>query len=137
MALSDYEKQVLEQMEAELRRADPDLASTMSSKADASDAPSEPGHLNPRRLAAGSVLALAGLGVVLAGVSVGEIVWAIALGVVGFAMMVGGVLLALRTDPGPGRVDRRPAQGGSPKRPKGWSAFMSGQERRWERRQDG
>jgi len=135
VALSDYEKQVLEQMEAELRRADPDLASTMSAKARPSDAPAAPGRLNPRRLAAGSVLALAGLGVVLAGVSVGQIVWAIALGVVGFAMMVGGVLLALHTDPGQGRA-QTPGANGKPQKPKGWSAFMSGQERRWDRRQD-
>lgn len=46
MALSDYEKQVLEQMEAELRRADPDLASTMSSTPDQSETPTAPGRLN-------------------------------------------------------------------------------------------
>lgn len=135
MALSDYEKQVLEQMEAELRRADPDLASTMSSTPDQSETPTAPGRLNARRLAAGSVLALAGLGVVLAGVSVGELVWAIVLGIIGFAMMVGGVLLALRTDLGNGRSTDGGHRNG-PQKPKGWSAFMSSQERRWDRRQD-
>lgn len=136
MALSEYEKQVLEQMEAELRRADPDLASTMSkAPAPKEQAPTAPGRLDPRRVAAGSVLAVAGLGVVLAGVGMGSVVWTIVLGVIGFAMMVGGVLLALRTDDGPRRSGRGARRRG-PDSPRGWSQFVDKQERRWDRRQD-
>lgn len=135
MALSDYEKQVLEQMEADLRRADPELASHMSRPRTDPSAPEEEGHLSPRRIAAGSVLALAGLGVVLAGVALGHTVGAIALGVLGFAMMVGGVMLALRTTAGGGGT-----RAGAP-RPRrssgGWSHFVADQERRWEDRDQG
>ena len=137
MALSDYEKQVLEQMEAELRRADPDLASAMSKAPKGGSGGS--GKLEPRRIAAGSVLALAGLGVVLGGVTMGYSVWSILLGILGFVMMVGGILLALRTDKGNGgnvRTSGSGKPGSGPKKRRGWSGFMSDQERRWDRRSD-
>lgn len=133
MALSDYEKQVLEQMEADLRRADPELASQMSQPRSDPDEPQGPSHLSARRVAAGSVLALAGLGVVLAGVALGHTIGAIALGVLGFAMMVGGVMLALRSS-SDGRA-ARPDTSGKPHKPSGgWSHFIADQERRWEDR---
>jgi predicted lysophospholipase L1 biosynthesis ABC-type transport system permease subunit len=113
-------------MEDDLRRADPDLASTMSSHpSDGTRAPASGGRLDPRRVAAGAVLAVAGLGVVLAGVAIGYSIWSILLGILGFAMMVGGVMLALHTDGG-----RRSRRGG------GWSRFVARQEDRWDKRQD-
>ena len=136
MALSDYEKQVLEQMEADLRRADPDLASQMSQPDPGTEGSQGDSRLSPRRIAAGSVLALAGLGVVLTGVALGHTIGAIALGVLGFVMMVGGVLLALRATP-QGRASRddapRPPRGSTG----GWSHFIADQERRWEDRGQG
>ena len=101
MALSEYEKQILAEMEQHLRQQDPDLADTMASSLPEPEqaperAPSAP--LSPRRIALGSILAAVGLAVVLLGVTIGLALWAILLGVAGFACMVGGVLLALRTD---------------------------------------
>ncbi len=126
MALSEHEKEVLQQMEDELRHADPDLASTMSSQsAEWTGSPS--GRFDPRRIAAGSVLAIAGLGVVLVGVAIGSSIWTIVVGVLGFVMMVGGVMLALRTD-----KDRGPAG----RRRSGWSGFIAGQQDRWDGRND-
>ena len=54
MALSDYEKQVLEQMEEEFRRADPAFASQMESPIE----DHAPLRLSPRRIAAGALLAV-------------------------------------------------------------------------------
>ena len=144
MALSDYEKEVLQQMEDELRRADPHLESEMSAAARAASRPGTApgrlypprvaaGRLDPHRVAAGSVLAVAGLGVVLAGVAIGYSIWSILLGVLGFVMMVGGVLLALRTD-SRGRRRPRKTPGDRTGRPSGWSGFISGQQERWDRR---
>jgi len=113
-------------MEDELRHADPDLASTMSAQND-TQPPSSGGRLNPRRVAAGSVLAVAGLGVILVGVTVGSSIWTIVVGVIGFVMMVGGVMLALHTDKDRGRTDRRPS---------GWSGFIADQQDRWDSRDD-
>lgn len=102
MALSDYEKQVLAEMEQHLRQQDPDLADAMAStlpkeEAPVTPAPSKP--LSPRRIALGSILAALGLGSILAGVTIGVLVWAVILGALGFLLMVGGVLLALSPDP--------------------------------------
>ena len=132
MALSDYEKQVLEQMEADLRQADPELASQMSRQPPQADDPRGGQHRSPRRVAAGSELALAGLGVVLAGVALGHTVGAILMGVLGFAMMVGGVMLALRTSASP--AGREGAAKKPTDRSGGWSHFIADQQRRWEDR---
>ena len=53
MALTEYEKKVLEQMEASLREEDPALASQMSAPAPAEETESEPqrGPRAPRRIA--------------------------------------------------------------------------------------
>lgn len=130
MALSEHEKEVLQQMEDDLRRADPDLASTLSASSQKSPStPSGGGRLDPRRVAAGSALAVCGLGVVLVGVTVGSSIWSVVVGVLGFAMMVGGVMLALHTDRSRGSSGRR-------RRPSGWSGFIAGQEDRWDHRDD-
>lgn len=128
MALSDYEKQVLEQMEAEFRRADPELASEMAKSVDP-DAPS--GSLSPRRIALGAVIAVAGLAVLVGAVSLGYSLWSILLGVLGFVLMVLGVWLAVST---------KKAEGGAPKNRAGaggtgaWARFIEDQERRWQNR---
>lgn len=101
MALSEYEKKVLAEMEQHLRQQDPDLADTMaSSLPETEPTPERPQSppLSPRRIALGSILAAVGLAAVLLGVTIGTALWTIILGVVGFALMVFGVLLALSTD---------------------------------------
>lgn len=111
MALSDYEKHVLEQMEEEFRRADPAFASEMEKPIE--EPPSGP--LSPRRIALGAVLALSGLGVLVGAVSLGYSIWSILLGVLGFVFMVAGVWYAISSPKGGrGRASRssRPEAGG-------------------------
>lgn len=99
MALSDYEKQVLAEMEQHLRQQDPSLADAMAKAAPSDPEPKEPSNpLSVRRIAIGGILAAGGLGVVLVGVSMGFSLLTVVLGAVGFLMMVGGVLYALSTE---------------------------------------
>lgn len=101
MALSEYEKQVLAEMEKELRKQDPALADTMATSLPKEEPapealPAKP-PLSPRRIAIGSILVALGLATVLAGVTFSIPVWTVILGALGFVMMVGGVLYALST----------------------------------------
>ncbi len=128
MALSDYEKQVLAQMEAQLKEADPSLASVMTSSL-----PDEPvrqpgGRLSPRRIALGSIIGIGGLAIILGGVSLGFGWSAALLGVLGFVLMVGGVLLAVKTDKAGGALGgQRPVR----KKPSG-ADFMERQRSKWD-----
>ncbi len=139
MALSDYEKQVLAEMEQHLRNADPDLADAMASSLPEEEEVQEPPtRLSPRRIALGAILVTLGLGAILLGVSLGLTVWAILMGVVGFAAMVAGSLYALRPIDGPStNVDAEPGKNPGPTAPK---TRMSGKDRneirrqRWEQR---
>lgn len=131
MALSEYEKQVLAQMEAQLKAADPSLASVMTSSMDAEPERTVQGSYSPRRIALGSIVGVSGLAVVLGGVSIGFGFPAVLLGVLGFLMMVGGVLWALKRD----SVSPQQSRGGgtaAPKQAKG--DFMERQRSRWEER---
>ncbi len=127
MALSDYEKQVLEQMEEEFRRADPAFASQMESPIE----DHTPLRLSPRRIAAGALLAVVGLIVLVAAVSLGYSIASILLGVVGFILMVGGVWFAISSPKGIGvpspkkKVKRQQSS---------WASFLADQERRWQER---
>lgn len=128
MALSDYEKQVIAEMEKQLKKADPSLASVMTSSLPEEETKtSQPGQLSPRRIAIGAILAVVGLAVVILGVTLGFGIWAVLLGVAGFFLMVGGILLALKTDPRKTRP-RQSKRGDKP--PK---KFMEGQQDRWDR----
>ena len=125
MALSDYEKQVLAQMEAQLKEADPSLASVMTSSLP-EEAPRESsGQLSPRRVALGSIISVAGLAVILGGVSLGFGWAAVLLGVVGFVLMVAGVLLAVKTDAGAGSK-------GPVRKKRSAADFMERQRSRWD-----
>lgn len=127
MALSDYEKQVLAQMEEQLREADPSLASVMTSSLPGKESDPAPGRFSPRRVALGSIIGIGGLAVVVLGVSFGYGWAAVLFGVLGFVLMVGGVLLALKTDPGAPRKAPT-AREAAPK------DFMARQQERWDRR---
>ncbi len=101
MALSDYEKQVLAEMEQHLRKADPDLADAMASSLPEEEKPEQPEEvtsLSPRKIALGAILFTVGLGTVLLGVSFEFSIWAVVLGAIGFIAMVAGVLYALSPD---------------------------------------
>ena len=86
MALTEYEKKVLEQMEASLREEDPALASQMSAPAAAEESEPSSGPRAPRRIALGFGGAVLGMVVLVAAVSLGYSVVSILLGVVGFAL---------------------------------------------------
>ena len=145
MALSERERQMLEEMEEAIRAEDPRFASQMNGVR-------APGG-DRRRMALGIVGALAGLGLVLLGINTS--IW---VGVAGFALIVASVALALtpgRSGDGAGlgvvgsdgsvrsaRTPRskgasRPGKGRSPKS-KHQGSFMQRMESRWEeRRQQG
>lgn len=136
MALTEYEKKVLEQMEASLREEDPALASQMSTPAPQEPEPSR-GPRAPRRIALGFGGAVLGMVVLVAAVSLGYSVVSILLGVAGFALTVAGVLFSL-SRPG---VKSSGDEGGASKRKKnrksgGWDSFIQDQERRWDDRKN-
>jgi len=136
MALTEYEKKILEQMEASLREEDPALASQMS--APAAEEEDEPAHgpRAPRRIALGLTGAVLGMVVLVAAVSLGYSILSILLGVAGFALTVAGILYAL-SRPGASssqstdESSERGAEKGS-----GWNSFIQDQERRWDDRRD-
>ncbi len=121
MALSEYEKQILAEMEQHLRQQDPDLADAMSTslpKTEESEEKEVSSPLSPRRIALGSILAAVGLALVVLGVSLSSVALTILLGAVGFAAMVGGILYALTPDKDAQGSDFSPARPPSgPRRP--------------------
>lgn len=129
MALSDYEKQVIAEMEKQLKKADPSLASVMmSSLPDSKVKAGSGGRLSPRRVAIGSILTVVGLSTVLFGVTMGFGIWAVLLGALGFILMVGGILFALKTD------QKKMKMTGTTPKVKNKKKFMDGQAERWENR---
>ena len=136
MALTEYEKKVLEQMEASLREEDPALASQMSAPAAAEESEPSRGPRAPRRIALGFGGATLGMVVLVVAVSLGYSIISILLGVAGFALTVAGILYALSC-PGSASSDRSRA----PKQKKtkesgGWDSFIQDQERRWDDRKN-
>ena len=136
MALTEYEKKVLEQMEESLREEDPALASQMSAPvSEESDAEVPTGPRGPRRIALGLTGAVLGMVVLVVAVSLGYSVLSILLGVAGFALTVAGVLYAL-SRPG-GKVSATEKSASDKKNESGgWDSFIQDQERRWDNRKD-
>ena len=137
MALTEYEKKVLEQMEASLREEDPALASQMSAPATAEESEPSSGPRAPRRIALGFGGAVLGMVVLVAAVSLGYSVVSLLLGGAGFALTVAGVLFALSR---PGATSSEET-GQAAKRKKskesgGWDSFIQDQERRWDDRKN-
>ena len=125
MALTEYEKKVLEQMEASLREEDPALASQMSAPAAAEESEPSSGPRAPRRIA------------LVAAVSLGYSVVSILLGVVGFALTVAGVLFALSRPGAPSSEETgQAAKRKKNKESGGWDSFIQDQERRWDDRKN-
>lgn len=147
MALSERERQMLEEMEEAIRAEDPRFASQMKGTKGA-------GGTDRRRIAIGVVGALAGLGLVLLGIN--TTVW---IGVAGFALIVAAVAFALTPssrpsrgigvveDDGsvkkptrqrkgglPGRGRSGPARGQGRSRAPKQGTFMERMEQRWEER---
>ncbi|UUZ46059.1 DUF3040 domain-containing protein [Janibacter limosus] len=141
MALSERERQMLEEMEEAIRAEDPRFASQMNG--------SDARHPDRRRVIFGVIGALAGLGLVLLGINTN--LW---VGVAGFALIVASIAPAITpggvTRPhGLGLVGddgsiRRPHTGHKRSRAKKpgkapkQGTFMQRMEQRWEeRRQQG
>ncbi len=134
MALTEYEKKILEQMEASLREEDPALASQMSAPAAEEEDEPTRGPRAPRRIALGLTGAVLGMVVLVAAVSLGYSILSILLGVAGFALTVAGILYALSR---PGAWSSRSADESSERgagKSRGWNSFIKYQERRWDDR---
>lgn len=135
MPLSDHEQRVLEQMEQALYAEDPRFATNLKSTGQATVA--------KRRAVVGTLLALAGLGLVVLGVVLPQI-W---LGGIGFgAMVLGGVwvfaprpskpaLRAVKTD-GTSGSTAAVKQPTKRKSPGAGGSFMQRMEQRWDKRRD-
>ena len=134
MALTEYEKKILEQMEASLREEDPALASQMSAPAAEEESVPARGPRAPRRIALGLTGAVLGMVVLVAAVSLGYSILSILLGVAGFALTVAGILYALSR---PGTSSSESAVVSSEHgtgKSSGWNSFIQDQERRWDDR---
>ena len=134
MALSDYEKRVLAEMEHHLRTQDPDLADKMASSIPIQEPETPKSSMSPRRVALGSILAAAGLGVVLIGVTVSLPWLTVVLGALGFVMMVGGVLLAVSTEKTPGLTGSTGSKAARGPKPRNVASRAEDRRKRWENR---
>lgn len=123
MPLSEYEQRVLEEMEQQLRSDDPKLADTISGAA----------VRRPRNVVLGTLLGLAGIGLLVAGAATSYVV----LGIVGFLAMFAGVMLAISR---PKRAVAPPAEATASNvhelKRKQSGGFMSKLEDRWDHRRD-
>ena len=119
MALSDYEKQVLEEMEAQFGSQPASFNDRSRPNANAEQ---QTGRLSPRKVAAGALMIVAGLLVLIAAVSLGYSVISLIVGVAGFLLMVGGAWYALT------------AKGSTSSSDQKHSSFMERQQEQWDRR---
>ena len=135
MALSEYERKMLEELEAQLSDEDPGFADSLKP---ASLGVSASKQLSVRRLVLGLLVAILGVGVLVAGVATELVV----IGVLGVVVMFAGtwyVIEGIQERPGAQRAKRKgepPRQGpASSSRPTSrFSEFMSRQAQEWERR---
>lgn len=124
MALTDEERKMLEQLEAQLANEDPSFVQAL---ADDEQAPEAYG-VSPRHLVLGLIAAVLGLIVVLAGV----IVEIVPIGIVGAIIVFGGFwYLAAGFGKRPVAAAKEPGNS-SPNR----SSFMERQAQAWERRRE-
>lgn len=127
MALSEQDRQILEQLELQLREDDPALASTLSSQRSSQKQAKK--SYSPRRVALGLVLAVLGLIIPIIGISANSLWITVAIGVVGFALMLTGVLfIAIPTVENPGSARKQTRRSNS--------SFMEKQQRKWDERKN-
>lgn len=129
--LSDYEKEVLEELEAEFRSDRSPASKSARAAAQQHDRQTRRAELpsfSPRRLALGLLIAFLGMVGLLTAVTLGYSVLSIVLGVFSFSVAVAGIYYALR----------RPNEAlttSSPEKASFYRRFMERQERRWEERE--
>ncbi|MCI7305636.1 MULTISPECIES: DUF3040 domain-containing protein [Trueperella] len=122
MALSDYERRMLEQLEAQLVDDDPRLAQSLASK----EREATQTSLSPKHLVIGLIVAVLGLLVVLGGVA-SELV---PLGVAGVVVVFAGLWYL---SAGMTKVSGE----AKPRKQAGRSDFMERQMEQWRKRQEG
>lgn len=134
MALSDYEKEVLAELEAALfADKSPEAASTHDAVREfAKDTErSTRRTFSPRRIAVGLILAVLGLVGLISAVTIGYSVASVLLGVASFAVSVAGVHYALHRQEIAHHKPAAPKRSGESR----MKRFMDGQERRWDERE--
>lgn len=136
MALSERDKQVLAQMEAQLASSDPDFASRMRSEEKFS-APGLKPRTSTSNLMMGIVALLAGICLLVGGVALSSLssvmmIVGPAVGVLGFLLMVWAVTKMFSI----GSKNTRNTPGLSKTKNASKGDFMRRQEERWERRRE-
>lgn len=122
MALSDYERRMLEQLEAQLTDDDPHLAQSLKSEERGAVLTS----FSPKHLVIGLIVAVLGLLVVLGGVASEVVI----VGVAGVVVVFGGLWYL---SAGMTKVSAPAA----PRKQAGQSDFMERQREQWRKRQEG
>lgn len=120
MALSEHEQRLLEEMERGLYASEADSLDTSRASG---------GGPSYRAIVIGSLIILAGVGVLIGGVA-GGLTW---LGLIGFVLMLGGALFMF--DPR-NRVQSGTKVAGE-RAPRERTSYADRAERRWEERMDG
>ena len=127
MPLSEYERKMLEELEAQLADEDPSFADTLKPEPPAAVAPM---RLSIRHLVLGLLVAVLGIAILVGGIAV-EIVL---VGVLGVVVMFGGfwyISEGMQTGPiEPGATPKKPKRSGG-------GNFMSRQNDECERRRRG
>ena len=123
MALSEHEQRLLDQLEQQLHAEDPKFANSMATPAGTG--------ISTRRIVLGSLIAVAGIGLLLGGVASNSPV-SLILGIIGFLVMGAGVYYATTRG-------KRSSQPNSPAGKKEREAstsknFMSNLENKWDER---
>lgn len=137
MALSDYEKQVLAQMEAQLHSEDPKMADRMretSTKVGSAKS-------RPQRVAFGVVMVLIGVTVLIGGLIAtpylnGLNFLGTVFGVIGFVVIVLGVLKIFGVGTKSSSSAKPAAKSSAGARSANRGSFMDRQNERWDRRRD-
>ena len=119
MALSEYEQEMLAQLEEQLRDEDPKLAESFQ--------PAR--QVSLKRLVIGLFIAVAGIAVLVAAVAF-SVSW---LGIIGFVVMLGGALYIFA---GPRGMAPAPTPSAGSQRSTSKESFMARQQEMWERRRD-
>ena len=127
MPLSEYERKMLEELEAQLADEDPSFADTLKPEPPAAVAPM---RLSIRHLVLGLLVAVLGIAILVGGITV-EIVL---IGVLGVVVMFGGfwyITVGMQSGPiQPSAAPKKPQKTGG-------GDFMSRQNDEWERRRRG
>lgn len=126
MALSDYERKMLEELEAQLADEDPKFADTLKPEPPAADSSM---RMSIRHLVLGLLVAVVGIAVLVGGIALELVI----VGVLGVIVMFGGFwYISEGFRPGPMGQNHQSKQ----QRPSGGGGFMSRQAEQWQRRKD-